>query len=153
MFWETFNMTLFWFLLGIALFIIELLVPGFILVFFGVGAWITAICHWTGLTSNFTVEVTIFIVSSVLTLLLFRKNMANFFKGKESGKMTEEEFEAIKGKKAVVRIDIKPGMVGGKVEFNGTLWNAESDFDIQKDEVVEIVERKNLLLKVKPVNK
>ncbi|HCA43270.1 MAG TPA: hypothetical protein DEP28_08465, partial [Bacteroidetes bacterium] len=38
-----------------------------------------------------------------------------------------------------------------KVEFNGSIWEADSEFYIDRGTTVEITERNNLTLKVKPV--
>lgn len=64
---------LYWFLLGLALLLSELILPGFVIMFFGIGAWITALCILLGITENFNVQLLIFLGSSLLTLVLFRK--------------------------------------------------------------------------------
>jgi membrane protein implicated in regulation of membrane protease activity len=138
---------LFWFILGVVLFIVEMVVPGFVLMFFGIGAWITAILTWTGVISSFSMQVVVFLVSSLVTLFLFRSRLSNYFKGKASD--SEDSLTSVVGQKAVVKKEIKPGEVSGKVEFNGTMWNAEADEFIPEGTVVGIVERKNLVLKVK----
>lgn len=138
---------LFWFILGVVLFIIELVVPGFVLMFFGIGAWITAILTWAGVIQSFPWQVVIFISSSVITLFLFRSRLSNYFKGKSSD--SEDSLISVKGQKAIVKKEITPGELGGKVEFNGTRWNAEAEEFIPEGTVVQIVERKNLVLKVK----
>lgn len=38
---------------------------------------------------------------------------------------------------------------GGKVELNGTLWEAESSEEIAEGETVKVVKKDNLTLKVK----
>jgi inner membrane protein len=149
---EQSTLILFWFILGVAFFIIEMAVPGFVLMFFGIGAWITAILTWIGILPSIPLQIGVFIVSSVVTLFLFRTKLSNYFKGRISGKAEPEDvLTSVKGQKAVVKKEILPGEVIGKVEFNGTLWNAEADEQIAEGSVVEIIERKNLVLKVKPL--
>ena len=149
---EQSTLILFWFILGVAFFIIEMAVPGFVLMFFGIGAWITAILTWIGILPSIPLQIGVFIVSSVVTLFLFRTKLSNYFKGRISGKAEPEDvLTSVKGLKAVVKKEILPGEVIGKVEFNGTLWNAEADEQIAEGSVVEIIERKNLVLKVKPL--
>jgi inner membrane protein len=138
---------LFWFVLGVLLFIIEMVVPGFVLMFFGIGAWITAILTWVGLIRSFPWQVVVFIASSLITLFLFRSRLSNYFKGKASD--SEDSLTSVIGQKAVVKQEIKPGEVSGRVEFNGTRWNAEAEEFIPEGTVVQIVERKNLVLNVK----
>ena len=47
---ENLNHELLWFLLGLAFLLSEFVVPGFVIAFFGVGAWVTAILTGVGLT-------------------------------------------------------------------------------------------------------
>jgi len=151
---EQSTLILLWFILGVAFFIVEMVVPGFVLMFFGIGAWVTAILTWIGIIHPFPLQIIVFILSSVITLFLFRTKLSNYFKGRISGKAEpEDSLTSVKGQKAVVKKEIFPGEVVGRVEFNGTLWNAEADEQIPEGTVVEIVERKNLVLKVKPFKK
>jgi inner membrane protein len=144
---EVINPSLLWFLIGILLFIIELILPGFILFFFGIGAWITALVCLTGWQVSFPLQIAIFLVTSLLSLFLLRKKMSVYFKGSVSEE--KEYLQDIIGKKVRVVNKIIPGGIDGKVELNGTRWAAESDDEINKDELAEIISRKNLVLKVK----
>ena len=151
MFHSTFS-ELFWFVLGIALFFAEMIVPGFVIFFFGVGAWITAMCIWVGIAPTNGLQMLIFLISSLAVLLLFRRKGKEFFLGKVSGLMgSDRSIDDIRGERAIVMRDITPGSLGGKVEFHGTLWDAEADETIAKDVTVEILDRTNLTLKVRRV--
>jgi inner membrane protein len=151
---EQSTLVLFWFIIGVAFFIIEMAMPGFVLMFFGIGAWITAILTLVGVLHSLPLQIAVFIVSSVVTLFLLRTKLSNYFKGRISGQAEPEDIlTSVKGQKAVVKKEILPGEVVGRVEFNGTLWNAEADEQIAEGTVVEIIERKNLVLKVKPLKK
>jgi len=148
------TLILLWFILGVAFFIIEMVMPGFVLMFFGIGAWITAILTWVGVLNSFPLQIVVFILSSVITLFLLRTKLSNYFKGRISGKAEPEDIlTSVRGQKAVVKKEIIPGEVVGRVEFNGTLWNAEADEQIPEGTVVEITERKNLILRVRPFKK
>jgi membrane protein implicated in regulation of membrane protease activity len=58
-----------WFLIGLGLVLAELAVPGIILVFIGVAAWIVAILDWCGVES-FSIQLWVFGLVSV-GLLVF----------------------------------------------------------------------------------
>ncbi len=64
-----FNPALLWFLLGLALIFLEFVVPGVILVFFGIGAWAAAVTTYFGLTASFESQLLIFAVASILLLV------------------------------------------------------------------------------------
>lgn len=144
--------TLAWFLIGIGFMLLEFVVPGFVIFFFGAGAWVAAIVTAFGV-NNINIQLIVFLVSSVFLLILLRTSVKRYFEGKVSKKdIGEESIESVKGEKAVVVNDIFPNKIGGKVEFHGTHWNAESEEEIKKGEVVEIVDRKNLVLKVRKIS-
>jgi inner membrane protein len=141
---------LYWFILGIILFFAEMIVPGFVIFFFGVGAWITALCIWIGFAPTGDIQMSIFLVSSLGVLVLFRRKGKDYFLGKVSGILGRDQLiDDIRGEHAVVMRDITPGVLGGKVEFHGTLWDAAADEPITKDTTVEIVDRKDLTLIVR----
>ena len=147
---EGFN-ALIWFLIGVGLMLLELALPGFVIFFFGIGAWAAAIASLAGL-DNFNIQLILSLVVSILTLILFRKKGKKYFEGKISHRgISEEKLEDVIGEKAVTVTDINAKDLTGKVEFHGTNLNAESDVEIPKGTVVEIISRNNLVLKVKPI--
>ena len=144
---------LYWFLLGLALMLSELALPGFVIIFFGIGAWVTAVCIWLGFADAFNTQLIIFLVSSVLSLVVFRKQGKEYFRGRVSGKLDDiTTLDDVKGGHARVVEDIIPSHLSGKVEFHGTNWNAVADAEIKKGTPVEILGREDLTLRVKPIN-
>jgi membrane protein implicated in regulation of membrane protease activity len=144
---------LYWFLLGLALMLSELALPGFVIIFFGIGAWVTAFCIWLGVANAFNTQLVIFLLSSVVALVLFRKQGKRYFQGRVSGQVDDvKRLDELKGEHALVIEDIVPTNLSGKVELHGTNWNAQADQEIRKGTPVEILERDNLTLKVKPIS-
>lgn len=149
---ESSSAGLYWFLLGMLLVLSELALPGFVVIFFGAGAWITALCAWIGIADEFNTQLVIFLLSSVLSLILFRKQSRGYFRGTVSGKLGDvSQLDGIRGERVLVIEDILPGKLPGKIEFHGTVWNAEAEQEIKKGTTVEILERNNLTMKVKPI--
>lgn len=139
---------LIWFLVGLALLVMEFMTPGLIIFFFGVGAWIVAtICLFVDISIN--LQLGIFIAASVLSLVLLRKWLKGTFMGHVRSKQdTTENMEDYVGQRATVVEKIVP-TVGGKVEFHGTNWEAQANSEIEEGAVVEITGKNNLTLKVK----
>ena len=139
---------LIWFLVGLVLLILEFALPGLIIFFFGVGAWIVAlICLVTDIGIN--TQLIIFIICSVLSLLILRRWLKGVFLGHTGLKQDlKKNLEGFVGQRAVVREKIVPKL-GGKVEFHGTNWEAHADQEIAEGTVVEIVGKDNITLKVK----
>lgn len=144
------NPPLIWFVIGLVLIILEFANPGVVLIFFGIGAWIVAfISLLLGISVN--VQLAIFLISSVLLLVFLRKWLKTMFRGESDITQEKEEImDQFFGKKALVTKTISPD-IGGKVEFQGTYWDAESYETIAEGETVEIIDRKNITLVVKPL--
>jgi inner membrane protein len=138
---------LFWFILGLGLFLLELIIPGFFIFFFGLGAWITALVCLLG-GPGINLQIIIFAVVSILSLAVLRRIIQKKFfysKGNQS-EQVEDEFT---GREALATTDFGQGKKG-KVEFKGTTWNAESKSDIKEKQRVMIIEKENFTLIVEP---
>ena len=132
--------TLIWFLVGLALALLELAVPGVILVFFGLGAWIVAITTALGVTPSLWSQLVVFTISSVVSLLLLRRWIRNRFLGHEAQSVDGTvDLDDFVGKTVKVTRAISPGSREGRVEFKGAEWTAVADYDLSEDELVEIV--------------
>ncbi|MFP4546863.1 MAG: NfeD family protein [Fidelibacterota bacterium] len=141
---------LIWFLIGLVFILLEFIIPGVIIIFFGVGAWVTALAL---LFFNFGIntQLVIFLVASLVFLVVLRNKVQSIFVGKSEGNINEE-IDGIIGQKVKVTRKITPNEAG-KVLLNGTSWRAESVAKIEVDSIVEIIDKNNLTLIVKPLKK
>lgn len=140
---------LLWFVFGFALLMAELAIPAFIVVFFGIGAWLTSLTTLLGFTQGTASQLIVFVAVSLVTLVLFRKKAKGLGRGHVSVKSHEAHgTDSFIGSSATVTEDIEPN-VRGKVELFGTSWQATANTVIKKGTVVEIITRENLTLKVK----
>jgi len=138
---------LFWFFIGLVLLLLELVLPGFFIFFFGLGAWITALVCLIG-EPSVNLQIIIFAITSVLSLVALRKIIQKKFfdsKGDESEKI-EDEFT---GNEGIALTDFGSD-TDGKVEFKGTAWKADSKSDIKEGQTVIITHKENFKLTVKP---
>ncbi len=150
---ESMNPVLLWFLVGLVLALAELIIPGLIIIFFGVGAWVVALATGMGVIESFNEQLLVFLACSLLSLVIFRKHGQRYFEGRVTGTLApHESLDDFQGGKAVVMTAIVPKRVGGKVEFNGTVWDAEADLELAPGTTVQVLSRSNLTLKVKPLN-
>jgi membrane protein implicated in regulation of membrane protease activity len=134
-----------WFLIGLALLLLELAVPGLIVIFFGVGAWIVAVCLLI-FDMSLTAQLLVFGITSIVSLLLLRKFLRKrFFKEVDSNEGSlDDEFIGRIGIAETKLIAGKPG----KISFKGTQWTAISDRDIDQGEQVKITGKDSITLKV-----
>jgi inner membrane protein len=138
------NAAVIWFIIGFACFLLEFVLPGLILFFFAVGAWIVAILSLF-IDMNINTQIIIFLASSILTILLFRKWVKQIMWTKKQSTELEDEFL---GKTGKAETFIGPGQ-NGKIDFKGTSWDAKSEDIIEKGENVTIIGNDSILLIVK----
>ena len=138
------NAAVIWFIIGFVFFIFEFALPGLILFFFALGAWITAVLDLF-IDLSFNAQIAVFLGASILTILLFRKWVKKLVWSKKHTSEIEDEFL---GKTGIAETSIAPGM-NGKVDFKGTSWDAKSDDRIEKGEEVTIIGNDSILLIVK----
>lgn len=141
---------LIWFIIGLVLFLLELVIPGFVIFFFGIGAWITALLCLVA-HPGINLQAIVFACTSVISLLTLRKMIQKrvFFVKEGVSESIEDEFTNKEGV-AVTDFDSQHT---GKVEFKGTTWNAESDSEILEGQNVVIKCKDNFKLIVEPKNK
>jgi membrane protein implicated in regulation of membrane protease activity len=136
-----------WFIIGLVLFLLELVLPGFVIFFFGVGAWLTALLCLIA-DPGLNLQAIVFAATSILSLVALRKIIQKkfFYSKDELSRDVEDEFS---GREAVAISDFGPGK-NGKVEFKGTQWQAESASAVREGDRVIIKVKENFKLFVEP---
>ncbi|MCD6273079.1 MAG: NfeD family protein [Deltaproteobacteria bacterium] len=131
-----------WFIIGLVCAVAEFILPGLIIIFFGIGAWCSALLLLV-LDVSIFFQILIFILCSTLSLVFLRKRVS--FK-KEYAKDATEDFI---GKRARAQERFTKGEFG-KVFFNGTSWKAEtlSENIIKNGDYVKITGQDSLTLLV-----
>ncbi len=137
-----------WFVVGLVLILMEFIIPGLVIVFFGLGAWIAAIFVSIFPEMAFWVQMMIFTVFSVGTLVLLRRALKKRFFSNQEGAESEGLDDYI-GQTAVVEKAIKDG--AGKILFKGVSWSAYADEDISEGTKVTIIDKDSIKLKIKPM--
>lgn len=142
---------LYWLIIGVMLFFLELALPGFVLFFFAVGALITALAAWL-FSISVVWQLGLFIVASLLSLFTLRNFIQKRFLGSKENELEDiDEWEiAVPGRQCTVSVAIVPPGEG-QIKYSGTFWRATADEEIAKGEVVVIIKQKNLIIHVKKV--
>lgn len=135
---------LMWLIMGVICFVLEMMLPGFIMFFFGLGAWITALVCWLNPVS-LNIQLAVFLVSSLGSLFLLRRFIQKIFIGDETG--NDQNVSVTTGDTAEVIEDIVPP-AEGKISYSGTQWRAFSDEMIEKGSIVTILSQDGLRMKV-----
>ncbi|MDA8126136.1 MAG: NfeD family protein [Deltaproteobacteria bacterium] len=128
---------LLWFLAGIAIMLAELAVPGFVILFFGVGCWGAAVVAVFA-PESYSVQVAVFLTVAVISLITLRKVAMRVFVGRSEGPDTDDEGNVPKGARVTLEENLEAGRVG-RVRFRGALWDAVSEERIPAGADAEII--------------
>jgi membrane protein implicated in regulation of membrane protease activity len=138
-----------WLLFGVFLIVLEFFAPGVILVFFGVGAIVTSLTTWLGLTPETSEQTVVFGISSVVLLFGLRHFVKKWFVGHthHGGGNHDDDFT---GREARVLISLPGDNQDGRVEIKGAQWNARSHTPVPAGSIVIIERREGLTFYVRP---
>ncbi len=121
----SFSPWLVWFLAGIAVMLAELAVPGFVILFFGLGCWGAAVVALF-YPNAYSVQVAAFVLVSVASLVTLRKIAVRVFVGRSEGQETVASGNVPVGGRVTLDHDLEAGQIG-RVRFRGTMWDAVSE--------------------------
>ena len=147
-----FSPWLIWFVVGVAVMLTELAVPGFVLVFFGLGCWGAAVAAaiYPGAHS---IQLAVFLIVSIASLLTLRRVAMRIFVGRSEGGESEDTGNVPVGARISLDRDLEPGITG-RVRFRGTMWDAVSEDRLPAGTEAEIIgmdKSKGSCLKLKGV--
>ena len=139
--------SIFWLMLFVIFTVIEIFAPGIILIFFAFGALITSLISMM-IDFPFPVDIAIFVISSLISLGTLRKKVKDAIGKRTPNELPADEFI---GKKVKVLSNISSNKTG-RVELNGTDWNAESEDEFKEGDDAIIISRDNLTFKIAKIN-
>ncbi len=125
-----------WVIIGLALIGFEMITPGFVIIWFGVGALSAALAAYLGFT--LTVQLLSFTLTTAL-LLTYTQRIAAKVRG--NVKAVKTNYSALVGQKAIVTQAISAATGLGVVKVLGEEWSAfaETARDIAAGEKVEVI--------------
>jgi membrane protein implicated in regulation of membrane protease activity len=142
-------MDLYWLASGIVLIVLELVVPGAILMFLGGGALVVALLLRIGVLDHWMGAFTTWFVVSLALIIVFRSMVQRFSGGKSDRESTDEDLDAA-GTVVTVTETIRPGGQG-RIRYRGTTWPAIChDRVLEIDAKARLIRRENLAWVVEP---
>lgn len=134
-----------WTLLGVLLILAEFAFPGVILVFFGVAALLIGLALWFGVGLTLNMQILLFGILAVGLLLVARKRVKNWFRGKSEHASDGVEV-LVPGTPVIAQEDFVDGV--GVVTYRGARWKAECDQAVTTGQKLWITGRHGLVLNV-----
>jgi membrane protein implicated in regulation of membrane protease activity len=112
-----------WTVLGVILIIAEIFTPGFVLLWFGVGALAAAFAGLLGVTS-LTIQFLIFITVSVSLTAASRTIFVNYFSREKTGTELKTGVDSLPGQIGTVVSSSRGALNEGAVKVYGSTWTA-----------------------------
>lgn len=112
-----------WLLVGLVMMLLEPVVPGLIIFFFGVGAIITGLAALAGLVTSVEMQLFVWVLSSLLLILALREQVRRIFPSLEK---REESPDDLVDRLAEVITPVDGQSEAGRVRLGGTTWKARS---------------------------
>lgn len=127
--------------------ILEMFTMGFLVFWLGIGCLLAALISL--ITDSILIQTSIFVLSSGL-LIFATKPLVKKFAEKDNAKTN---VYSLSGKKAIVIEDINWSTGSGQIKFEGQVWSAktEEQVNIEKGTEVEIIKIEGVKAFVKPV--
>ncbi|WP_156952687.1 NfeD family protein [Maridesulfovibrio frigidus] len=147
---------LMWLVGGIFLAMLELAVPGMVIIFFSLGCFAAAVVA-AFVSEIVSVQIAVFCVASVFSLVVLRKVFMNWFQGQTSAKVSGDLEDSPDGALAEASKDF-PENGYGQIRYRGSFWKAVADSgqSISAGEPVKIIswvdKRKTAFLVTKSIN-
>ncbi|GAB6057592.1 NfeD family protein [Desulfonatronum parangueonense] len=126
-----------WFLLGIAFVLLELFLPVFIFLFFGIGC-LGVVLALFAFDLDLAQQLVVFLLTTIISLLVFRKWMMRTFRGVTANHQGTDFDDFPQGERVLVLKAICPPQKG-RVQHRGTSWDAVADEAVDAGQTVEIV--------------
>lgn len=137
-----------WAILGLALIISELLIPAFVLVWFGLGALAVAVLAALAPEASFTVELLVWIAASTSLVLLWFKVFKPHHHKISSGRSSAEAV----GEVGLLISDIEPfGKAKARFQtplLGSDVWECVSDEKIPANSRIRVVSVEGSILKI-----
>lgn len=128
---------LIWFVVGIAVSLSEMVMPGFIILFFGIGCLGAAVLAAV-LPDAYTAQIATFIVVTVLSLVTLRKMAMRIFVGKSELAQGEGSDQNFVRARVTIEHELEPGQET-QVRYRGSIWRASAAEHITANTEAEIV--------------
>jgi len=141
---------LYWLLTGLVMMVLEVFIPGLIIIFFGMGAIVVAGLTFLGITTSLASQLLVWVVSSLVFVLVLRRQTAKILPALEKKEETADDMVDETG----VTLGIVDGKSeSGRVRVQGTTWKALSHTGetIAEGVQIRVVRRENLTVYVEPI--
>ncbi|MDQ8186375.1 NfeD family protein [Pelagicoccus sp. SDUM812002] len=139
-----------WLIAGVVLIVAEFIVPGLVIIFFGLGALIVSLLAYLGWVTELSSQLLIFSALSIVLLFGLRWQFKGWFVGQSAETGGSDELSDLIGKEVTCLTGFSPDRPYGKVEFKGANWKGRCEQELKVGSVAIIESIDGLCLNLKP---
>lgn len=139
-----------WLIAGILLILAEFLVPGIVIIFFGMAALVVSLLTYIGSVAELSNQLLWFSGLSLAFLFGLRTLFKGWFVGKSVDGGLSDEVSDLIGKEVTCLTDFGPDHPRGKVEFNGANWKGRCELELRVGSIAVIESIDGLCLNIRP---
>ena len=142
-----------WIILGVVLIIAEIFTLGFVLLFFGIGAFAAALAGSLGF--GFGLQFLVFASVSIALTAMSRTIFARYFSQDEEN-VVKMGMDSLPGQIGTVTLSSKGALQEGAVKVYGSIWTAfpiEDEMPLVEGETVEVVRVQGSSIYVQKIEK
>lgn len=148
---EQFGSAATWLVLGVALMLAELVLPGLISIFLGAAACLVAGMLALGILQSQVAALIAWLLIAIALVLALRSTLMRFFPGDTSKGSLDEDAQAA-GSIVVAASDLSADHDNGQIAFRETLWLARTVCGtVKKGANARLIRREGLVWIVEPV--
>ncbi len=146
------TITTIFFIGGLALIVLEALLPGGVSFFLGVSGLIVGGLRWLGLISDPVTSLAIWLFTSIALLIAIRPFFMKYFGGESTYKLADEDVEAMDQVVEVIE-PVNANDNSGRIRFQGISWKAQTlEGKLDTGSKAKIKYRDNVTWIVEPVD-
>lgn len=146
----TFDPAVVWLIAGIVLILSEFIIPGLVIIFFGMAALVVALLDYTGIVTDRSIQLLCFSGFSLVFLFGLRRVFKDWFVGEAERSGGSDEKSDIIGHEVVCLTAFGPEQPYGKVEFKGANWKGRSEHELKAGAVAVVEAVEGLCLHIRP---
>ncbi len=138
-----------WIVLGLLLVILEMLLPGFVLIWFGVGALLVGSLLYVIPEMSWQWQLLVFSIFSLTSVFAWRIWSKNNLTDDPESDILNQRGRALIGRETLLIEPIVNGV--GRIQVDDTLWRVNGK-DLENGKLVRVIDDKNATLKVEHVS-
>lgn len=134
-----------WWVIGVLLIVLEMFAPAAFFLWMGISAIITGAFLWMFPSMEWTLQLLIFSIQSILSIVVWRKFFINISADSDQPLLNKRAQQFV-GRVFTLESDMKNGI--GQIKIDDSTWRVMADEDYSSESKVKVVGEDGINLKI-----